>query len=176
MNIRYETVADIAQIHDVNQRAFGRPVEADLVDVLREQARPFLSIVADGDGAIVGHICFTPVTIESRSDEDTRGTTQTNGLVMGLAPMAVAPERQHQGIGSQLVRFGLDECRRLGAVAVVVLGHPEYYPRFGFRPASSVGLRSEYDVPDPVFMVLALTPGVDLRGVARYHEAFAGIE
>ncbi len=165
MNIRYETVADIAQIHDVNQRAFGQPVEADLVDALREQARPFLSIVAEGDGAIVGHICFTPVTIE-----------QTNGLVMGLAPMAVAPERQHQGIGSQLVRFGLDECRRLGAVAVVVLGHPEYYPRFGFRPASSVGLRSEYDVPDPVFMVLALTPGVDLRGVARYHEAFAGIE
>ncbi len=165
MNIRYETAADIAQIHDVNQRAFGQPVEADLVDALREQARPFLSIVADGHGAIVGHICFTPVTIE-----------QTNGLVMGLAPMAVAPERQHQGIGSQLVRFGLDECRRLGAVAVVVLGHPEYYPRFGFRPASSIGLRSEYDVPDPVFMVLALTPGVDLRGVARYHEAFAGIE
>ena len=165
VKLRYETAADIAQIHEVNERAFGQPGEAGLVDALREQATPFLSIVADDDGAIVGHICFTPVTI-----------ADGNHLVMGLAPMAVVPERQNQGIGSQLVRFGLDECRRVGAVAVVVLGHPEYYPRFGFRPASSAGLRSEYDVPDPVFMVLALTPGVDLRGIARYHEAFADIE
>lgn len=165
VKLRYETAADIAQIHEVNERAFGQPGEADLVDALREQASPFLSIVADDGGAIVGHICFTPVIIES-----------TDRLIMGLAPMAVAPERQKQGIGSQLVRFGLDECRRAGAVAVVVLGHPEYYPRFGFRPASPIGLRSEYDVSDPVFMVLALTPGVDLRGIARYHEAFADIE
>ena len=165
MIVRYETAADIAAIHDVNERAFGQPVEADLVDALCEQATPFRSIVAEDDGAIVGHICFTPVTIDGSSL-----------AVAGLAPMAVAPERQNQGIGSQLVRFGLDECRRAGFAAVVVLGHPEYYPRFGFRPAFTVGLRSEYDVPDPVFMVLELTPGIDLRGLARYHAAFAGIE
>lgn len=165
MIIRPETASDIAQIHDVNERAFERAVEADLVDALREQATPFLSFVAEDDGAIIGHICFSPVTID-----------RANGQIMGLAPMAVAPERQNQGIGSQLVRFGLDECRRAGVAAVVVLGHPEYYPRFGFRPASTVGLRSEYDVPDPVFMVLALTPDVDLSGVARYHDAFLNIE
>ena len=165
MIVRFETPADSASIHDVNERAFGQAEEANLVDALREQATPFLSIVAEDDGAIVGHICFTPVTIDGSSL-----------AVAGLAPMAVAPERQNQGIGSQLVRFGLDECRRAGFAAVVVVGHPEYYPRFGFRPGSSAGLRCEYDVPDPVFMVLELTQGNDLRGLARYHAAFAGVE
>jgi putative acetyltransferase len=168
MIIRRETAADIAQIHNVNERGFGGAGEADLVDALREQATPFISIVADDDGAIVGHICFSPVIIEHAD-----GSTIE---IIGLAPMAVAPERQNQGIGSRLVRFGLDECRRAGFPAVVVLGHPEYYPRFGFRPASSAGLRSEYDVPDPVFMVLELTSGIDVRGIARYHAAFAGVE
>lgn len=164
MIIRSETASDIARIHDVNERAFGQPGEAKLVDALRERATPFLSFVAEDDGAVVGHICFSPVTIAG-----------VERLILGLAPMAVAPERQNQGIGSQLVRNGLDECRRAGAAAVVVLGHPEYYPRFGFRPASTAGLRSEYDVPDPVFMVLPLTPDVDLSGVARYHDAFLDI-
>ena len=168
MIIRRERIEDIASIHDVNERAFGRAGEANLVDALREQATPFISIVAEGDGRIVGHISFSPVTIEHAD-----GSTVA---AIGLAPMAVAPERQNEGIGSQLVRFGLDECRRTGFGAVVVLGHPEYYPRFGFRPASVVGLRSEYDVPDPVFMVLELTPGLDLSGVARYHAAFATVE
>lgn len=165
MIIRREIASDVAQIHDVNERAFESAGEADLVDALREQAAPFLSIVAEDDGAIVGHIAFSPVTIEHAD-----GSTIA---IIGLAPMSVAPERQNEGIGSQLVRFGLDECRRAGFAAVVVLGHPEYYPRFGFRPASTAGLRSEYDVPDPVFMVLALSPGVDLSGIARYHAAFA---
>jgi putative acetyltransferase len=168
MIIRHERSEDIASIHDVNERAFGRAGEADLVDVLRQQATPFVSLVADDDGLIVGHISFSPVTIEHAD--------RSMISIVGLAPMAVAPERQNQGIGSQLVRFGLDECRRAGFGAVVVLGHPEYYPRFGFRSASSVGLRSEYDVPDPVFMVLELTPGLDLGGVARYHAAFASVE
>ena len=96
---------------------------------------------------------------------------------MGLAPMAVLPGRQRQGIGSELVRAGLDECRRLGFGAIVVLGHAEYYPRFGFVPASKFGLKSEYDVPDDVFMALELIPGA-LRGRAgtiRYHPTFAAM-
>ncbi|HEU4888513.1 MAG TPA: N-acetyltransferase [Thermoanaerobaculia bacterium] len=168
MNIRPERSEDIASIHEVNEQAFGRAGEADLVDALRKQATPFLSIVAEEDGKVVGHICFSPVTIE-HSD----GSTVK---IIGLAPMAVAPGRQNQGIGSQLVRSGLEECRRAGFSAVVVLGHSEYYPRFGFRPASTAGLRSEYDVPDPVFMLLEFSSGNDLSGVARYHPAFAAVE
>lgn len=168
MIIRPERPEDRASIHEVNEQAFGQAGEADLVDALREQATPFLSIVADDDGKVVGHICFSPVTIEHADGSAVP--------IIGLAPMAVLPGRQNEGIGSRLVRFGLEECSRAGFGAVVVLGHPEYYPRFGFRPASTAGLRSEYDVPDPVFMVLELSVGSDLSGVARYHPAFAAVE
>jgi putative acetyltransferase len=163
--IRRETAADIPAIRRVNELAFGRPNEARLVDALREAATPFLSLVADDGGAIVGHIAFTPVTVGP-------------AVILGLAPMAVLPGRQHQGIGSELVRAGLDACRDAGFGAVVVLGHPDYYPRFGFEPASRRGVTTEYDVPDPVFMLLELTPGgADaLQGVARYHPAFADAE
>ena len=166
LQLRPETGEDRDAIRRVNELAFERPDEARLVDMLREAATPFLSLVAEDDGAIVGHICFTPVTVE-REDGGT-------AHLLGLAPMAVLPERQNQGIGSQLVRAGLDACRDAGYGAVVVLGHPDYYPRFGFEPAARRDLRSEYDVPEPVFMVAELVPGAadDLRGVARDHQAF----
>lgn len=162
--IRRETPADVAAIRRVNEAAFGQPDEARLVDALREQATPFLSLVAEEEGRIVGHICFTPVEVGE-------------AVILGLAPMAVVPERQNQGIGSRLVEAGLEECRRAGFGAVVVLGHPDYYPRFGFAPAAPRGLRSEYDVPDPVFMLLELVPGAaaGLEGVARYHPAFRAL-
>lgn len=162
IHVRFEEPSDVAAIRRVNEAAFGQPDEARLVDLLRDAARPFLSLVAEDEGEIVGHIAFTPV--------DAGGTT-----ILGLAPMAVAPERQRQGIGSMLVRRGLEACRRAGFAAVVVLGHPEYYPRFGFEPAAPHGLRSEYDVPDPVFMVLELVPGAAPRGLARYHSAFRSL-
>ena len=167
MHIRVERDGDAAAVRQVNQQAFGASVEADLVDALREQAKPFLSLVAEDDGAIVGHIAFSPVTLASAA----------RLRVMGLAPMAVLPDRQRRGTGSALVRAGLDECRRLGASAVVVLGHPEYYPRFGFRPAPRFDLRSEYDVPDDVFMALELVQGAltGQSGTVRYHQAFAGL-
>ena len=167
MHIRREQPDDIPGIRAVNVQAFDTATEADLVDALREQARPIVSLVSVIDDVIVGHILFSPVTLSSDPDLS----------VMGLAPMAVAPPRQRQGIGSALVRAGLEECRRLNAAAVVVLGHAEYYPRFGFAKASRFGLTSEYDVPDEVFMAIELNAG-SLRGkagVVRYHPAFAAV-
>lgn len=97
---------------------------------------------------------------------------------MGLAPMAVLPEYQNKGIGSALVRAGLEQCRNLGFAAVIVLGHPEYYPRFGFKPAAGFGIDSKYDIPEEVFMAIELEPGAlsDLSGRAQYHEAFDSLE
>ena len=167
MNIRPEQPPDIDAVRQLNRAAFETDTEAALVDILRENARPLVSLVAEEAGAIVGHIMFSPVAISSQIDART----------MGLAPMAVWPARQRQGIGSALVTAGLEECRRLGMAGVVVLGHTRYYPRFGFRPASGFGLRSEYDVPDDVFMALELEPGglQGKAGTVRYHPAFAMI-
>jgi putative acetyltransferase len=163
--IREEGPEDHAAIHDVNVRAFDGPTEADLVDVLRGRATPFISLVAIEDGEIVGHICFTPVALES--DPACRA--------VGLAPMAVRPDRQRRGIGTELVRRGLEECRRLGQEFVVVVGHAGYYPRFGFHRASTKGLACEFPVPDDVFMVLELQPGslAGKHGLVRYHSAFS---
>lgn len=163
--IRAETIKDQGDIRRVNELAFARPNEADLVDALREKAAPIVSLVATLDQKVVGHILFSPVTIESEESAFT---------AMGLAPMAVLQEYQNQGIGSQLVRAGLKECERLGEDIVVVLGHPNYYPRFGFRPASLKGLRSEYDVPDEVFMVTELRPDAlaGRQGLVKYHPEF----
>ena len=124
-------------------------------------------LIADDDDAIVGHILFSPVTL----------TAHPGLRIMGLAPMAVVPARQRQGIGSALIREGLEHCRRLGFGAVIVLGHAEYYPRFGFTPASRFGLGCEYDVPDEVFMALELYEGIlqGKSGTIRYHPAFATV-
>lgn len=165
LHIRRERPEDIPEVRRVNQSAFDTALEADLVDALRQHARPIVSLVAVESDVVVGHILFSPVTLSSEPEV----------AIMGLAPMAVVPTRQRHGIGSALVRAGLEACRRLGGTAVIVLGHPGYYPRFGFVPASAFGLVSEYDVPDDVFMALELRAGA-LRGKAgmvRYHPAFA---
>ena len=167
VHIRPERPADIAGIRAVNLAAFETSSEADLVDVLREQARPVISFVADDEGQPVGHILFSPVTLVAHAEL----------TLMGLAPMAVVPGRQRQGIGSALARKGLEKCARLGVDAVVVLGHAEYYPRFGFLPAVRFNIGCEYDVPAECFMLLELEQGV-LRGksgTARYHPAFANV-
>jgi putative acetyltransferase len=164
--VRAEQLGDAAAVRAINRAAFTTPFEADLVDALRVQASPLVSLVADADGAIVGHILFSPVTIAARDDL----------AVMGLAPMAVLPSRQRAGIGSTLVRAGLDRCRALARRAVVVLGHPAFYPRFGFVPASRFALRCEYDVPDDVFMAMELQPDAlkSAHGLVRFHPAFSG--
>jgi putative acetyltransferase len=164
--VRKEEEADHAAVRLVNELAFGQPGEADLVDALRHAAAPQISLVAVNGGQVVGHIFFSPVAVEA----DGGGFT-----AMGLAPMAVLPEFQRQGVGSQLVREGLKECSRIGQHVVFVLGHAAYYPRFGFAAAGPQGFRSEYDVPDEVFMVAELRPGAlaGRRGLVKYRPEFA---
>lgn len=163
--IRSETKDDHAAVRRVNIDAFESSAEADLVDALREQADPIVSLVAVDEDDVVGHIMFSPVTMPDRPDLN----------LMGLAPMAVSTEKQRGGIGSQLVEAGLEECRRLNIDAVVVLGHPEYYPRFGFIPSVRFGFKSEYEVPDEIFMAMELRSGSlsECTGPAQYHTAFA---
>jgi putative acetyltransferase len=164
MLIRAEERGDWAAVRAVNTAAFGTPAEASLVDALRAQARPLVSLIAEDDGEIVAHIMFSPVSLSGHSAL----------RIMGLAPMAVIPHRQRRGIGSKLVRAGLERCRDLGFGAVVVLGHPAYYPRFGFGTASRLGIGCEYDVPADAFMVTELEEGFlrGASGTAQYHAAF----
>jgi putative acetyltransferase len=165
VTIRPEEARDREAVRRANEAAFGRRDEADLVEALHRAGAALVSLVAEVDAAAVGHILFTPVFIEPG------GPTQ----VAGLGPMAVVPEFQRRGIGTLLVRQGLDRCRRAGAAAAVVVGHPDYYPRFGFRPSNDFGLRCAFDVPPDVFMVMELVPQ-SLRGVSglvRYHHAFS---
>jgi putative acetyltransferase len=166
--IRPESPRDHAAIRHVIELAFGGSSEADLVDALRKHADPHISLVAALEDQVVGHIFFSPVSIESQGDTFT---------AMGLAPMAVLPDYQRRGIGTDLVWAGLEACRSVGHEVVVVLGHSHYYPRFGFVPASQRGLRSEYDVPDDVFMVVELTPGAlgGRKGLVKYHSEFANV-
>ena len=163
VQIRAERPEDLQGIRRVNEAAFGTRTEADLVDALRARAVSVVSLVADVDGEVTGHLLLSPVTLSSDPEL----------LVFGLAPMAVLPECQRQGIGGALVRAGLDAARQTGAAAVCVLGHAEYYPRFGFAPASRFRIGSEYDVPDEVFMILELKAGTLRGGTIRYHPAFA---
>jgi putative acetyltransferase len=167
LSIRSERPEDIPGIRHVNRAAFDTTTEMNLVDALRQHAPGSISMVATEGGAVVGHILFSPVTLSSHPDLP----------IMGLAPMAVVPDRQRQGIGSSLVRAGLDVCRRSGIAAVIVLGHAEYYPRFGFVPASAFGLASEYDVPDEVFMAMELEPAIlnGKSGTIAYHAVFATV-
>ena len=167
MRIRPETEADSAAVRAVNEAAFDTSAEADLVEALRRRNVSMVSLVAEVEGVVVGHILFSPVSLIEHKDLD----------LAGLAPMAVVPDHQRKGIGSGLVRQGLARCKDLGFCAVVVVGHPEYYPRFGFAPASRYSLRSEYDVPDEVFMVAELEYGAlnGVSGLVRYDDAFAGV-
>jgi putative acetyltransferase len=168
MMIRAEKPEDFSQVRRVNELAFGQPVEADLVERLRQACKKSLSLVAEDD-EVVGHILFTPVEVESAGRRI---------VGMGLAPMAVMPNRQRQGIGSLLVRRGLDVLHTSGCPFVVVVGHPEYYPRFGFEPASRHGLVSQWEsVPDAAFMVVILDAHAmaGVSGVARYRDEFSEV-
>ncbi|MEG4818207.1 N-acetyltransferase [Microcoleus sp. K5-D4] len=166
MDIRTENPEDVEAVRNINIAAFGRENEANLVDRLRGIASTF-SFVAVQSDRVVGHILFSPVVVE--------GKCSRNLSILGLAPVAVLPEYQRQGIGTLLIQHGLEECRRSGFQAVVVLGHPDFYPRFGFIPASRKSLGCEYDVPDEAFMVLELESGAlqDCSGTVKYRSEFS---
>jgi putative acetyltransferase len=165
LTIRPEEPGDQAAIHHVNTLAFGQPQEADLVAALRSNGGLTISLVAVQDGRIVGHIAFSPVTITSDS-----ATIDA----IGLAPMAVLPEYQRLGIGSQLVEAGLHACHNTPYGVVVVLGHAHYYPRFGFTPAKPYRIVWEHKVLEEVFMVQELKAGAlaQTRGVVKYRPEF----
>ena len=165
--IRPERPDDCAAIERVNRLGFGQENEARLVAAIRhaESFAPALSLVAVRADTVVGHILFSPIQIESD-----HATTRA----LALAPMAVLPNLQRQGIGSDLVREGLKACHRLGHTIVVVVGHPDFYSRFGFTPAASHGIQAPFPVPDEAFRVLALVRGSldGVCGVVRYPAAF----
>ena len=157
-------------IHEINVLAFGREDEAELVNKLRRSTDfiPGLSLVALKDGKVVGHILFSPISIRTE-----RSILPT----LALAPMAVHPEFQNREVGSELIRQGLERCRNLGHKGVIVVGHPTYYPRFGFTSARAKGLEAPFPVPDEAFMVIELAPGAlnGISGMVIYTPAFEGV-
>jgi putative acetyltransferase len=162
--IRRERRSDILDIREVNQSAFNGSVEARLVELLRDAKKVIVSLVATLDDRVVGHILFSPITIES-NPKNARG--------LGLAPLAVLPKCQGRGIGTSLVARGLQECREKGYDIVVVLGDEPYYTRFGFKRASIYGLRNEYNV-DENFMALELKEHAlrSAGGLVKYQPEF----
>ncbi|MCJ7445845.1 MAG: N-acetyltransferase [Methanotrichaceae archaeon] len=137
IGIREERPEDIGEVRKVNEKAFmqafGQSPEADIVDKLRQNCLEILSLVAVRDNQVVGHILFSPIRIE--------GNKTTEG--MGLGPMAVLPEFQRHGIGAQMIQVGIEMLKSQGLPFIIVLGHPEYYPRFGFKRASNKSICSK---------------------------------
>jgi putative acetyltransferase len=155
---------DISAVRAVHVAAFPTSAEADLVDALRANHHATVSLVARVDNTVVGHVLFSPVTLERDGHVIARG--------VGLAPLAVLPAHQRVGIGAALSRAGLDECRRIGAPFCVVLGEPAYYQRFGFTRASDLGVDNEYGVRDEL-MILALAGALPSGScLARYGDEF----
>jgi len=169
MLIRIEKKEDINEIRQLNIKAFGQNAESNLIDSLRKAGVPLISLVAKSHGTLIGHILFSPVDLKPQGKEL---------KIAGLAPMAVLPDHQNKGIGSKLVSVGLEHCKQMGYDAVIVLGHPDYYPRFGFTSSVKFGIKSTYEVPDNVFMIKELKEGVlsNCHGVIHYHKCFGQLD
>jgi putative acetyltransferase len=163
VHIRPESHDDAEAIRHVNEAAFGTSEEADLVDALRTGGQVLVSLVAEADGRVVGHVLFSRMWIRT-----------ADGLMdaVALAPVAVVPECQKQGIGTRLIVDGLGRLRNGGERIVIVLGHPAYYPRFGFSSERARHLASPF--PADAFMALDLVPGAldGVTGAVAYPEAF----
>lgn len=174
-HVRAEQPGDEPAIRRVQQAAFPTPAESQLVDDLRRAGRISISLVAVVDGEIVGHIAFSPVTIDTCPIDTATieaGKGPPGGL--GLAPLAVLPQRQHLGIGTALGHAGIGECRRLHAPYVVVLGSPIYYARFGFATAAHWNLLDQYQ-GGPALQAIELVAGAipAAGGLVRYAPEFA---
>ncbi len=167
--IRTETEDDYDQVREVNFQAFGnREDEASLVGRIRKSKFfvPQLSIVAELEKEIVGHLLMSKAEVRNEEKKQT---------VIVLAPIAVKPDHQKQGIGKHLIAEGLRRCNELGYDIVMLIGHPTYYPKFGFKPARAFGLElKQFDVPDEVFMVCELKQNAlsDIEGELKYPRAF----
>lgn len=164
IDIREERDEDVAAIRDVNNRAFDQVHEGKIVDALRSNGAALLSLVATVDGQVVGHIMYSPITVG-----DVTGAA--------LGPMAVIPEHQGQGIGSKLVQTGNAKIKDTGWPFIIVLGHPNFYPRFGFKPARDLEITCEWEVPADVFMVLVLDDEKmrSISGLAKYRHEFSTV-
>jgi putative acetyltransferase len=166
VHIRAERRDDAEAVLAVHEAAFGRPNEAELVAALRESAEPCLSLVAQLEGRLVGHVFFSPVSIE--------GAGSGAPACCGLAPVGVLPAQQRLGVGSALIRTGLRACGGLGWQAVFLVGDPRYYSRFGFAPAAPRGFHYRDQAYDAALQLLELRTDAlsGLRGWVRFAEAF----
>jgi putative acetyltransferase len=164
IEIRDEQFGDVAAIRELNQLAFGQDQEGNIIDALRSHGAASLSLVATQNGRVVGHIMYSPASVG-------------DVIGVGLGPMAVLPGHQRQGIGSKLVDTGNGKLKEAGCPFIIVLGHPNYYPRFGFTPARPRGITCEWDVPDDVFMLLVLdqTQMQGVSGLAKYRAEFSTV-
>ena len=166
VDIRREKQRDYATVRVLNDTAFGQTTEGVIVDNIRGVCNEILSLVAVKEGEVVGHILFSPISVNCEGKRI---------LGMGLAPMAVLPQYQNQGIGTQLVNEGIKILKASKIPFIVVLGHAKYYPRFGFQVASKYGLVPQWEgVPDDVFMVLFLDESMknNVHGVVNYRKEF----
>ena len=165
VKIQEETPEHAEAVQHVNHMAFGTSAEAELVTALWRDSAIALALVAKEEADVVGHILFSPVRLDN---------PRIVGSAVGLGPMSVLPSWQRRGVGSLLITTALERLRTAGHSVVVVLGHPDYYPRFGFSPAHLFGLRCEYKAPPEAFMVLELVPGVlaGIESLVKYHPAF----
>ena len=167
--IRKETVEDLAKVYEVNRAAFSQEDESKLVERIRKGSYyiPELSLVAEINEKIIGHILFSKIKIIGDNEYES----------LALAPMAVLPEYQKKGIGGKLIKKGLKKARELGFDSVIVLGHADYYPRFGFERASRWNIKCLFEVPDEAFMAIELNAGAlkERSGIVEYPEEF-GIE
>jgi putative acetyltransferase len=176
IDIRCERSGDAGAIDDVLRAAFERENEAVLVRAVRASAGfiPALSLVAEIPERVVGHILLSAIEIEREAGA---GSTSSRSVPsLGLAPLAIHPKWQNRGIGSALVREGLSTAARLGHTSVIVLGHPGFYRRFGFRPAAHRNICPPFDAPSEAFLVLELVPDAlaSVRGTVRYPAVFEG--
>jgi len=167
IKIRNEQKNDYNQIRKINDLAFGQENEGKMIESLRKTSdyNASLSLVAEIKEKIVGHILFYPVKIKNEKEEYT---------VLSLAPIAVHPEYQSKGIGSKLVKTGLQIAKENNFDIVIVVGHPKYYPRFGFKPAGNWGIKHPFDVPNDVFLALELKDNAlkNCRGKVEYPKEY----
>jgi predicted N-acetyltransferase YhbS len=166
IRIRQEVTKDYNRVYKITKLAFGQEKESILIEKIRKGPNfvPELSLVAEKDNKIVGHILFSKMKIVGESEYET----------LMLAPLAVIPELQKQGIGGKLVKKGIEKAIELGFNSIIVVGHKDYYPKFGFQKASKWDIKCPFEVPDEAFMGIELTEKAleNKAGVVQFPEEF----